>query len=119
MNQISKQEAGGDHPPADEAGALISIGRQARALVVRLHPRQEQAPGPMTDFEVRFDDNQAERDLRMVKLKQKISGRFGGDEGAESFCRIRWYVSTPIRRGASIVEAQEQACRGQPLTLSS
>jgi transposase len=119
MNRVSRQEAGGDHPPADEAAVLTAIDRQARALVVRLHLRQEQVLKFMRDFEVAFDNKQAERDLRMVKLKQKISGCFRGEEGAESFCRIRGYLSTLSKRGRNILEALEQACRGQPLTLSS
>jgi hypothetical protein len=93
--------------------------RQGRALLQRMQLRQEQVLRFMTDFEVPFDNNQAGRDLRMVKLKQKISGCFRGDEGAESFCRIRGYVSTLGKRGRNILEALEQACRGQPLPLSS
>jgi transposase len=59
----------------------------------------------MADFRVPFDNNQAERDLRIVKLKQKINGCFWGDEDAESFCRIRGHVSFLGKRGRNIVEA--------------
>ena len=119
INEPTKQQGGGDDRPKDEVAVLSSIDRQARALLLRLQLRQEQVLRFMTDFRVPFDNNQAERDLRMVKLKQKIRGCFQGDEGAESFCRIRGYVSTLGKRGRNILEGIEQACRGQPLTLSS
>lgn len=119
INQTTKKGGGADHQHTEQAATLSPIDRQARALLQRMQLRQEQVLRFMTDFEVPFDNNQAERDLRMVKLKQKISGCFRADEGAESFCRIRGYVSTLGKRGHNIVEALEQACRGQPLPLTS
>ena len=67
----------------------------------------------MYDFQVPFDNNLVERDLRMQKLRQKISGCFRGKNGANVFCRIRSYISTARKNGIDAMEAIAMVARGQ------
>ena len=93
------------------------VRKQARNLLLRMQRRRDEVVRFLTDFAVPFDNNQAERDLRMVKLQQKTSGCFRTDEGARRFCRIRGYVSTMRKQGRGVLHALEGACKGKPLSV--
>lgn len=86
-------------------------------LLERLRSQQHSVLGFMNDFEVPFDNNQAERDIRMMKLKQKISGSFRSSDGAKVFCRIRGYLSTLRKQGLSVLDALTALFSGQPIPL--
>ena len=66
------------------------------------------------DLRVPFDNNLAERDIRMVKLRQKISGGLRTWTGAETFCAIRSYLATTRKHGITALQALTQLHHGQP-----
>jgi transposase len=113
-------------PVAEEPDALakryrvVRVKRRdpARPLIHRLQSRREQVLRFMTDFRVAFDNNASERDIRMVKLQQKISGCFRTEEGAQAFRRIRSYLSSARKQGHSPLAALERAFRGKPITFN-
>ena len=59
---------------------------------------------------------QAQRDLRMMKVQQKISGTFRSAEGAVGFCRTRSYISTIRKNGLNVLEALTSVFAGHPMT---
>lgn len=102
----------------DRAPPWKKRGRRKRSKSLRLLEVLREREADVLRFLheplVPFDNNQAERDVRMVKLKQKVSGCFRSVAGAERFCRFRSYVSTCQKQGVAILEAIERALIGQP-----
>jgi transposase len=88
----------------------------AKNLLDRLQSQSEEVLRFIHNFDVPFDNNQAERDLRMMKLNQKISGCFRSEQGAVSFCRTRSYMSTLRKQGINVLDALVQVFMGDPIS---
>jgi hypothetical protein len=68
----------------------------------------------LDDLNVPFDNNQTERDLRMVKLQQKISGCWRTASGAEAFLAARSYISTARKQDRNPLDALRRLFEGHP-----
>lgn len=86
----------------------------ARNLLDRLLTQRTAILAFLHDIAVPFDNNQAERDLRMLKVKHKVSGCFRSSQGADQFCRIRGYISTLRKQGYSVLDGLTSVFVGQP-----
>jgi transposase len=105
------------HPrlPADQR-------RCAQSKAANLLDRLEEFDGSILAFlwdeRVPFTNNQGEQDIRMIKVRQKISGCFRTLRGAQIFCRIRSYLSTCRKQGCNLWEAIQMAVVGRPFIPS-
>ncbi len=89
----------------------------AHNLIHRMLEQKDSVLRFFRDFSVPFDNNLAERDLRMMKVKQKISGTFRSEEGAHAFAIIRGYVSTLRKQGHSPLAALRALFAGNPVQI--
>ena len=105
---------------AEKSSVILSTktGKPAKSDALKLLRKLEEYDvetlSYMYDFNIPFDNNLAERDIRMVKLRQKISGCFRSDDGGSLFCRIRSYISTCNKNGQDIMESLKNAIKGEP-----
>lgn len=91
---------------------------KGRNLLNRLRDYQSDVLRFAADFNVPFTNNQAERDIRMVKLKQKISGGFRSFNGAQMFARISGYISSLRKQNFNIADAMTALASNQPVALN-
>lgn len=107
--------------PANAAPQPTGKGRPkqnfAKNLLDRLRKHQSLFLAFLSNPAIPFDNNLAERDIRMMKLKQKISGCFRSEDGAHHFARIRSYLSTAAKQGHRLLDALSNAFAGNPLSL--
>ena len=94
---------------AQAADATRGHKSKAAALARRLDRHRDDVLRFTVDFAVPFDNNQAERDLRMVKLQQKISGSWRTLPGAEAFCAVRSYIATAHKHNIGLLDALRDA----------
>jgi len=108
--------------PPDRRLAPKRVGRKkqeaSKNLLDALLKRADQVLAFLDDLAVPFTNNLAERDLRMIKVQQKISGTFRSPEGATAFCAIRSYLSTMRKQGRSMLAALTSVFAGSPFPVA-
>ena len=102
-------------PPTKRTGKRGPIGRSTSAnLLRRLDEQREHVLRFAHDFQVPFDNNLAERDLRMIKIQQKVSGCWRTTAGADRFLALRSYISTSRKQGRDTIDTLARLAKHQP-----
>jgi transposase len=111
---LAEGDAANPEPPqrAGKRGGRLRR-TPAQNLLLRLRRHRDAVLYFLRDLAVSYDNNQAERDLRMAKVQQKISGGFRSAHGAAVFARIRGYLSTLCKQGVSVLPALGSALQGR------
>jgi transposase len=96
----------------ETAARASPLMRKHHALARRLLEREDDYLRYTTDPRVPFDNNAAEREIRVSKLRIKVSGSMRSMAGAQAFCAIRSYLATAAKHGISMLDALTRAASG-------
>ena len=96
------------------AARADAVMKKHNALARRLIDRQDDYLRFTTNWRVPADNNGSERDIRMIKLRQKVSGCLRSLTGAKQFCAIRSYLSTAAKHGQQLFDALVMLAEGRP-----
>jgi transposase len=99
---------------APPAGRKRVAKTKSQALLQRLVDQKALILAFLRDPDLPFDNNQAERDIRMMKVKQKVSGSFRTWSGAMAFASLRSYISTVRKQGQAVLNSLADALLGRP-----
>lgn len=106
-------EKGNKENPATDKSQLTKFEKKTISLLFRLDTYSEDVLRFIYNFNSPFTNNQAERDIRMVKLQQKISGSWRTKTGASNFLAIRSYISTMKKHDYNILDGLNQLFNGK------
>nr|WP_292348441.1 IS66 family transposase [Methanoregula sp. PtaB.Bin085] len=109
LNEISSEEI-----PDSPTKRGRKKQSKARNLLDRCRKFPPEVLAFMHNLSIPFTNNLAERDIRMAKVQQKISGTFRSENGASAFCRIRGYISTTRKNNKPVLDSLIGAFRGTP-----
>ncbi|MCO6004140.1 transposase [Actinoallomurus purpureus] len=96
------------------AARRTELEKDRNALARRLLDKHDDHLRFTTDVRVPFDNNPAEREIRMIKIRQKISGCLRTLTGAEQFCAIRSYLATTAKHDIGLLDALTRLTNRRP-----
>ncbi|HFJ9287498.1 TPA: IS66 family transposase, partial [Bacillus toyonensis] len=114
------QDGAACHPPQPEKSMSQKRSKQSpsKKLWDRFVRNKDAILGFLTHADISFDNNEAERDIRMAKVKQKVSGTFRTKEGTQIFCLTRSFIQTAQKQGKPVFHTIEQLIREGTMDLA-